>query len=332
MWIAKPLSALTVEEARDWRRILGHHRGSDPNVPLAQTWTWARGAEVLGMGAWCVYSPDQQVGGVVIGERGSGRFECVNGPWIAWGDPTLAPAQLATFAQAVSRLGPGFRELGLSPRWMDHQAAGFLKGLPVEPASVDRAATRVLRLARTDDEQIDGFGTRLRRTLRVSMAKAMEADCVALDAGLARVFSHEGERYAKERGFLVPGAAWFEALIDSAGEEAGLSLWLARAKVGEPGRWREAQVVVALWGRGAHYLFGWQREEGAPPSAWSAAAVAQFLAMRRCAGEGAAHYDLNGDIVDESPSDPYRGVHEFKAQFGGEVVRYTVPRFVIRAG
>src|SRR5690606_9161990 len=128
-----------------WGGVLEAHSAREPEVPLAQTLVWAEAIDAVHGLAYAVFSPDEGVGGLLFSEQGQ-RFECVNGPLLAWDEPSASPRQLATFAMAVSKLDRRFETLSLRPRWDRSRLAERLSHLPIAPHAIDHAATRLLRL------------------------------------------------------------------------------------------------------------------------------------------------------------------------------------------
>ncbi|HTL11220.1 MAG TPA: hypothetical protein VL588_01950 [Bdellovibrionota bacterium] len=327
MWIAKPIAALTGDEARRWSAVTAERRKRDPDTPLAQTLTWARAAEATGARAWVVFSTDEPVGGILLGY--GDELDCVNGPLIDWADPDKGMRQLATFAQGASKMVAGLARMELHPRWPRERASEWSQSVPLEIDRTDLAATRILGLEAKDSEQIDGFSPRLKRTLRQSLSRVMDSGWEPLDAAAVDPFLERMADFARDAEVTIPPQAWFAPFLTDGSE---IQLWRAWASLGVDGvESASAEVVIALYGSRAHYLFGYQRRADGAPGALSASAVAQFLAIRGSHAAGAETYDFNGWIEKTGPDHPYAGVNAFKEQFGGEVLAYSIPRFVIEA-
>jgi hypothetical protein len=304
MWIAKPLRALNSAERAAWSGI--------PGLPLAQSLAWADAADALRPGqVFMVFSPDEQVGGVVLSLARDGEYECVNGPCLQWEDPARAPRQLATFASAAAKIVPGFSSLALRPRWIEGARARIEPHLPVEARGWVRATTLVL------DSQSPQFNARLCRTLRRADQAGIHVEVEPLID--AAGFQLRMAAFAARRGFHVPPRAWFETLARSA------DLTLVRATHAQA----EAELLLIRSGADTHYLFGRQERRSSAPAWLSAAAVAHRAALEYAGRKGGGSYDLNGFASNLGPKDPYAGVAAFKAQFGGSIIHYEVPEFLI---
>lgn len=343
MWIAKPVSALKSDERRSWIFACRAQRERGIDVPLAQALTWARAAGQASAGSFLVFSPEEGVGGIVLaGEIPGGgvRFECINGPLLDWDRPESAKRQLATFAMAVSKLDRRFRSLVLRPRWMEAQAQARLLGLPIQPYSLERAATLRIAVAITDEEQLAGFRPRLRRSLRRTERQLKGVSVTPLAPKDLRIAGWIGrmEEFSFSRGFSVPPQGWFETLLSDPElqKEEGLSFWMAFAEVGPADGHASAIAEHFLClrdgsdqkNREAHFLFGCERRLPGF-SDLSPGALAHMEALRQLRRSGVRYYDLNGYVPGASPDHPYAGVNAFKEQFGGELIQYEIPEFRI---
>ena len=87
------------------------------------------------------------------------------------------------------------------------------------------------------------------------------------------------------------------------------------------------QLLIALHGDEAHYLFGHEwRGENSRARPLSPSAVAHRLAIHHALEQKMSSYDFNGALEHPEPGNPYSGVSEFKAQFGGKLICYGAAR------
>jgi hypothetical protein len=322
MWISKPLAALSGDERRAWRASQERASAQGLPIPLAQTLSWARAGEALGARAFAVFSPDEGVGGLVHSTV-AGLYEATNGPILDWGRPDQAPRQLATFAMAVSRLAPGFRELVFRPRWPEERRAEWMRGLPVEEAAFSRAATLQLPVEASDELQAARSAPRLRRTLEMSRKRGVE---LRWDVTSVEEFALGLARAGRQKGYYVPPPAFLKAL-SAPGLDLELRILEARSS-GMPGRPCLTRLALCLCAGIGYYLFGYDERDESVSSSLSTAVCAHFEALRLLRTRAIPLYDLNGFTdPDESPSHAYAGVSRFKAQFGGRIVRYHCPEF-----
>jgi hypothetical protein len=322
---------LTPEEASAWSSILARAEAltRDP-APLAQSLAWGRAINAVSGRAYAVFSPDEGVGGLVFASLAPPtdsdaparlRFECVNGPLLAW-DQAQAPRQLATFVAAVSRLHPRFESLVARPRWRETHTSSRLSLLPheLQPHGVARAATQRLdpRCARA------AFDRRLLRTLRASEKAGIRARWEPVSSSTIADFAPRAAYFARTKGFSVPPVSWFLALTQSNDDS------LEFARVSAEGAETGCDLLLAFHRHEpsqAHYLFGHEWRSPGARGSLSPSAIAHDFALRLCDQKGATQYDFNG-FLENAPADhPYAGVSAFKAQFGGEIVRYDSPEF-----
>lgn len=321
MWIAKPVAALSEAELRSF----------PVDVPLAQSLAWARAIESLGSKTYAIFDPGNGVGGIVY-ESSTGQFECVNGPILHWDDSTKIAAQLSTFVMAATKLSKNFRGLTLRPRWLESQLEERLSKLPIEATRIDRASTWIVPVAPTQEEQLAQSTERLRRTFRraeaLTRVRVESWDPSPVSEALDR-FVEAVSQNGREKSFSVPPANWFRSLIES-DQENFLSI---RAE----SFFSKTDLMVAIRGSAAHYLFGVTRRKADAPSSErasrdSTSTIAHFKALEELRRLGIREYDLNGFVADVTPEHPYFGVAQYKKQFGGSPVDYVQAVFEIKAG
>lgn len=331
MWIAKPLSALSVAERRSWIE------SQKPERPLSQTLAWAEAAMAVlanaGGEVYVIFNPEEGVGGIVHSAGSPLDFECTNGPMLDW-ESDQAPRQIATFAMAVSKAAKSLRSLRLHPRWLEVseiETDAILNDLPIPAQSLSRASTLVIDLKDSLNHQRAGFSPRLVKTLQKSQEAGVQACQLELSGEQIGKFALAMQTFGRERGFYVPDERWFHALTRGVPDlpRESLEFFLIEAHLGTQAL---TQLLCCLNRDTAYYLFGFDQRNEDVPASVSTAAVAHEMAMQLAFARGARTYDLNGyiDPTDESQAGhPYAGVSRFKSQFGGSVVHYASPEFTI---
>jgi hypothetical protein len=326
MWIAKPIQSLSSSEKEAWLMI-------ERKSPLAQSLSWARAIEAVGGRSYVVFSPEEGVGGMVYSSTSpthSSRttLECINGPNLDWDNPNCIARQFATFAMASAQLSQNFDSLRIQPRWNAEDTLFRLKHLPIPPSHQNQAATLVIPIQSSKDEQFSRLSSRLKRTLSSSWRNQVKTEWKKLTPDLLKEFVPSMTQFGQAHGFTVPPLCWFEALIDSPAPH--LTFWIASARIEpSPNLYGMTQALVCIQGTKAYYLFGYdQRSEGLKASI-STSAAAHWEALLRCAQFQVTSYDLNGYLIDAQPNHPYYGVCKFKEQFAGNLVQYESPEFII---
>ena len=321
MWIAKPINALTSEEKQQWIN------SAESDLPLSQTLRWAQAAASIGARAWLIFSPDENVGGTVLELGEPGVFECINGPYLDWKIPDRVPRQLATFAMSVSKISPAFRSLRLRPRWNSDQAENLLKHVPIPPTASSEASTLIVSLQGSEEKLWSGFDPRLQRTLKTAIKEKVSAVWTQPTQEKITSFASAMKEYGSARGFYVPDSKWFHEILVSSTDREKVEFGLVHAHF--PEECAEAEILVCIFGKMAHYLFGWEKRSPGARAALSPSAWAHFIAMKEAKTRGAEFYDFNGFIRDVASDDPYAGVCKFKAQWGGEVKTFFQPEYFI---
>ena len=325
MWIAKPLSALNSKE-------ISLTLGREPST-LSQSLTWQQASLAIGAQVYLILETDEQVGGFVHTFDGQ-FFDCTNGPSLAWDQPEKASRHLATFAHAVTKLSREFKTLNLTPRWERSLASQRIETLPIEPSEVLEAATLQVPIEKNRANQIKRATPRLRRTLARAERAEVETTWSQIASHQLPEFVYNMQRFGVSRGFYVPSLEWFRALVtpSSISIKEGISFYLAealiRSKTSKEMILRKTQLLIALTPHHLYYLFGCDiktTDEHCP----STAASAHFRALEECARLGKTLYDLNGYTHPQLGEPSYRGVSLFKEQFGGEIVSYLCPQYLI---
>lgn len=322
MWIAKPINALSTQEQYIWNEI-------ENILPISQTLGWANAIEALGGRVFLAFSTAEKIGGVVFTQSGRSEeklhFECINGPHLHWDDPKNVPRQLATFAMAVSKLDPNFGSLILKPRWEEGLLKRRLPLIPIPVYQTSHAATVVIPIQHTHQDQFTALSPRMQRTLKRIEKTNARTFCERVTKNSLSLFIPKLQALGKEQSFTVPPFSWFHTLAQSH------ELWLIRSKIeAEEGESSECQILILRKENRAYYLFGYENRSRKLRSAMSLSAFAQWAAIKKCAELRVSHYDLNGYVVDALPQHPYYGVCQFKKQFSGAVIKYDIPEFVIQ--
>jgi len=323
MWIAKPLRSLSSQELSAWREILVRQKTLGKEPPLAQSIAWGHAIEAVSGQVHVVFSPEESVGGIVFATRSGEavQFECTNGPLLDWDDESAAKRQLAVFATAVSRLDSRFARLVLRPRWLKGVAP---RKLPIAPAAVSFAATLKIPLSHGQNPE-NTFTPRLRRTLRNSDRARITAQWEELTSSRLVEFALAAQAFGRARGFTVPPIFWFKALTDSSDSSLRFGLVSARSPNGDMG----CQLLIAYFEDEAHYLFGHEWRLPGARATLSPSAIAHRFAIHHAREAQMKSYDFNGTLESADPTHTYAGVARFKAQFGGQMVRYEVSELKI---
>lgn len=338
MWIAKPVQALSNDEKSAWIACHAKWLEQEGEHPLSQTLTWANAAQALGATAFLVFSPGEKIGGIVLRlpskDPSQGPvLDCVNGPLLDWDRPADAPRQLALFAMACSRAEKKFSKLRIAPRWiLGETDGGRLERIPIEPTSVQGAATVQLEIATSAEEQLSGFSPRLRRTFQRNYNSTdRESAWSAAHESPERLtaFAERMRTFGKDRGFAVPSVEWFNALVGypELARLEGLSFWLASVRSGKA----RSELLICFHDRHGHYLFGLDEREKDAPGWASPSTLAHELAIKNARESGLTLYDLNGYLENPPSGHPYEAVSLYKKQFQGRIRRYGVPEFVLTA-
>jgi hypothetical protein len=322
MWIAKPLQSLSGAERAAWVAL----QEQEGEIPLSQTLAWGDSIVALGGSAYLVFSPEERVGGVVHSAQ-VGVFECINGPCLHWDDPDSVARQFATFAMAVTRLGPSFSSLRVQPRWAIDSLDERLQNLPIPPREVNQASTLHVRVQKSEAERLASVSSRLRRSILQARRAHVQVKSWGVDPMDIAAFSRGMKKFGQSKGFFVPDEEWLQNLVHGQEGVQRESLWFFMTEATSEGA--VTRLLTCIHGSVAHYLMGYEERDEQARSSISTSAAAHFHVLEQCASQGIETYDLNG-FTDPSETDhPYAGVSQFKAQFLGEPVHYASPVFVI---
>jgi len=314
------------------KELWGRWDKSD-RVPLAQTLPWARAMQSLGAHSVWVFHSKGDLGGVLYQlESEPGTFHCQNGPILDWeAGHSVLLEQTAYFARTVAQFSTDpFRQLNLRPR-LDRQLwdQGKWSDFPIEISRVEYASTIQIDLRGTLEELLEGFSSRMKRSLMKTFSPDLETDWRPVDEFIGPHLAESAQLFGKRRGFFVPPWSWFEALLkrDFHPVPSTPRLFIAEVRQGLS----SARAWVWIQGGIAYFLYG----DSSGPRLGSGVllgAAVQVVAMLGAYSEGARVYDLNGYVRDLRAQPDYAGVAVFKSQFNGRTVDYAVPEWVISSG
>jgi lipid II:glycine glycyltransferase (peptidoglycan interpeptide bridge formation enzyme) len=132
---------------------------------------------------------------------------------------------------------------------------------------------------------------------------------------------------ADRNGFAIHARSYYDDFMGVFGDKALLLFALVSGEIA-------ASAIAVRFGDGAAYMYG---ASSTAHRAHGGAFLLQYEAMRWARDHGCLHYDLwgiseadpqPGEVKGDMPGaqgDDWRGLHNFKVRFGGEIVRYPVP-------
>ncbi len=323
MWKSFAPAEWTSPVTQEWDAI-----SLKSDVPLAQTLAWARAAKSMGAECLWVSSTADQASGLVHAPPGeAGTLHCQNGPLLAWEEPKKAIQQFAYFAQTTARDWHAlYRQrphtLRLRPRipkpfW----DTGVFETFPIPYAGVEFASTLRKIIPESDISLQQSFSPRLQRTLRHCFTEELQTDWTAVHAiSDLKLYTESLRLFSRRKSFIVPPWEWFESLS----QEKQSMLYLAQVRY----QGSSARAWIWIQGTEAHFLFG-ERTGPALPGRMALGAAVQLVALQGARSQGALLYDFNGFQPEAGGLPAYASVSDFKSQFGGDVVDYAIPEFVI---
>jgi len=329
MWIAKPLDRLSADERALWAKFLDYRKQTDDEVPLSQTLIWGSAIQAMGGKVFAVFSPDENVGGLVV--KLEDDMECINGPLLDWENEDDILRQIATFTHAIEKCGEVFATIKLNPRWMKRYEAAFFDHVQMEPAQVQYASTYWVPLHETDEEQKAALSPRIKRSLATAEKEGMTVEWKSIDVTDASLLSAIFKKFGEEKGFYIPPQKWFEALVASVNsksmEKVELGWVVAKYKHPDFGS-ATTHLLIGVFQGVAHYLFGAEIRDEKVPSKISPSTSAHFFAMRTVHARGAWLYDFNGYVENIESGHVYKNVNDFKSRWGGQVIPYSSPEYI----
>ena len=331
---ARRVAAAAGGAGRGWRRSRVAERGEwDAAVKaldgsVLQSWAW---------GEWQYASGGYEVERIrVEGPQGTGLAQVLisrHGPeaYLAWG-PVLSGEDEAAVARelfaAVDEVLEGRqRPLTLTvepptplPLAGSEEATGFVRGAK-RWAINDRTVVVPL----LDDEALLAQMSKRRRyDVRLGQRRGVVVYAGRGEAGLA-TFYRLLEETARRTEFSIQEPSYYESFMRDLAEEA--VLLLARTEEGVA-----AGAIITCFGNEATWQFGASSTELRVPGA---TAYLQYESMRLARARGCTRYDMWGILEEDPPpvtGDPprsrgedFKGVHQFKLGFGGDMVAYPPP-------
>lgn len=323
----RPRSVATASQESDsWnadlRRIGGH---------ILQSWEWGAFKERHG---WTVRRVR------VAGEHGEAQAQVLfrrkgpisiayvpRGPALAAsGDPKRLFAQLRTEMDGVCRDGRAVslilepnRPLGLMGSYRN---AGFVRG----PHPFQPGRTVMVPLL-PDDELIAQMHQKNRYNIRLAQRRGVIVERGGSDPRSTRAFYDLLGDTANRNGFAIHSRAYYDDFMAVFGDRALLLFAVVEGEIA-------AAAIAVRFGDEAAYMYG---ASSTAHRAHAGAFLLQFEAMRWARDHGCRRYDLwgipdtdpePGDLKGDMPGaqgEDWRGLHNFKVRFGGEIVRYPMP-------
>jgi lipid II:glycine glycyltransferase (peptidoglycan interpeptide bridge formation enzyme) len=222
--------------------------------------------------------------------------------------------------RAVSLIFEPDRPLGLTGTYRD---VGFVSGpAPFQPA-------RTVKVPLLDDEGLlDQMHPKNRYNVRLAQRRGVVVEKGGSDPASLAAFYDLLRDSAERNAFGIHGKAYYDDFMRLFGERALLLFGLVDGQVA-------AGSISARFGDEAVYMYSGSSTEH---RAHGAAFLLQFEAMRWARDHGCRRYDLWG-IPERDPTpeelkggrmpatqgEDWRGLHNFKVRFGGEIVRYPKP-------
>lgn len=249
------------------------------------------------------------------------------GPALAGsGDPGPLFAQLRDELDAVCHDGRAVslilepdRPLGLAGSFRD---VGFVRGPhPFQPARTVKAPLL------PDDELIAQMHQKNRYNIRLAQRRGVVVERGGSDSRSMQAFYGLLRDTADRNGFAIHERAYYDDFMDVFGDKALLLFAVVEGEIA-------AAAIAVRFGEEAAYMYG---ASSTAHRAHAGAFLLQFEAMRWARDHGCLRYDLWGIPDTDPPPDDlkggmpgaqgedWRGLHNFKVRFGGEIVRYPTP-------
>jgi hypothetical protein len=303
MWIAKPLKALSSDEAFFFQQL-----SSSKEVPLSQTSIWGGAIEATGVEVYVAFETEKLIGGLAY--FFDGQMECINGPILNWSSDSINE-ELATFVYALTKARMGTTKVFLKPRWLKDDEVNFSSYLKFPIHSFEDSATKILSLSKDMDVK-DYLGAKIRHEL--SRVAKYENEIEFTQNSIENFYQGLKKKYDVDKTFL-PDLTWFKALKDYKIFSAKLHDQIVCA------------ILVIKHQTTATYLFAYEDRLDSAPNI-SLNLFLQYNIIEWCKSEGLNSYDLGGYKENINSEDDYWGVKVFKDKFPGEIKRFTSPVFI----
>jgi hypothetical protein len=303
MWIAKPLKALSSDEAFFFEKLI-----SEKNAPLAQTIVWGKAIEASGLEVYLAFETEKLIGGLAY--FFDGQMECINGPMLNWSSDSINE-ELATFVYALTKANKFTKKVFIKPRWPKVDEVNFSSHLKFPIHSFEDSATKILNLKTASDLR-EFLGPKIKHEL--SRVEKFLPEIEFPDISMEEFYEGLKNKYDQDNAYL-PSLAWFQGLSDYKIFSAKMRDQIL------------CEILVIKHISTLTYLFAFeQRTEKAPNISLNL--LLQFKILECCKTEGIEFYDLGGYKENILQDDNYWGVKVFKDKFPGEVNRYTSPVFI----
>lgn len=300
-------AAVPATAAAEWDRLLEAQGGS-----LLQSWTWGALQSRFGWRVERLWFDDGATG-LCSWQVAPAMVPTRTIAYVPRGPAVLPSARRAVTEELIRRAGSQHAlavrvepEASAGDTWAELlPAMGWSPAPPVQPL-----VTSLVDLRPAAERLRATFKPKTRYNLGLSERKGVT---VASNQDVA-AFARLSATTARRQGIHLPGADYYHALLELFGPDRA-RLYLASHE----GRLL-AGIVVVRFARTATYLFGGSSDQGRelmPNYLLHWHAMLDFKAM------GCEVYDWWGIPDNPAPDHPWAGLYQFKAGFGGTVVRYV---------
>ncbi len=319
-WIAKPVSALTTGELKEW-----HGVDWGPNLAPSQTPEWGTAGIQLGVEPILVFSPERRISALFF--RKGSEAECANGPVYEWTRIDSATEQnelIGMTVHALLKCNPEITRVTLRPRMAEAELDPFLERTAFPADGVDRSSTMILSLQSPDESDLfQTLGPRIRHEVRRAGRSQVKTEQLDSASAMAPFWKRCSDLYSK-KGLWIPPVDWIRSFVDH--PDHGISIF--RSTHLPTGSLCEVLVFEA--GTSAFNLFAAESRTSDCPNL-SLNASAQWEAIKTLHKLRLRTYDLNGvSHPDTETPEGFLGVDAYKKKFKGRSVRFAHP--VLRFG
>jgi peptidoglycan biosynthesis/recognition FemAB-like protein len=283
---------------QDWDRRL---QALVEPAPLMQSYGYG---ETQGEEGWSVERVGLSSGVAQVQFQGVGPLRQA---YVPRGPVPATPEALAELAEWAR--GERLTRLRVEPEATPEALAGPLRELGFVPArEMHPVDTLIVPLDPSEEAMLASFKPKHRYNIRKSLRSGVEVEVGDDVAELERQHAHT----ARRQGLSAPSLTAYRRRLERLD---WCRVYVARVE-GEA----VAAIMVARFGGRAYYLFGGSsdRHRQLMPTY-----ATQWAAMRDAAAAGCRDYDMWGmPPTADDPSHPWHGLWQFKAGFGGRLVRY----------
>lgn len=222
--------------------------------------------------------------------------------------------------RAISLILEPDRPLGLSGSYRD---VGFVRGpRPFQPARTVQVPLL------PDAELMEQMHPKNRYNVRLAQRRGVVVEKGGSDQASLDAFYRLLRETADRNAFAIHDRTYYDDFLRIFGEQAVLLFARVEGEIA-------AAAIAARFGDGAAYMYG---ASSTVYRAHGGAFLLQYEAMRWARDHGCRRYDLwgipeedprrddlKGDGMPGAQGEDWRGLHNFKVRFGGEVVRFPKP-------